>query len=105
MTLMEYVNSETFELYTELLNKKIAEYEDAILTFSPELSKVQYSAHDINRKTLEVLKDIRKHPLRMLEELKALVQLSDKDTEATEKLINKVKQVAWKNSHKKKRKK
>jgi hypothetical protein len=34
-----------------------------------------------------------------------MVQTSDKDTEATDKLINKVRTVAWKNSHKKKRKK
>jgi hypothetical protein len=91
---MEFINSEAFEQYTELLNKKIAEYEDAILTFSPEMSKIQFSAHDVNRKVLEVLKDIRQHPLRVLEEMKALVQISDKDTEATEKLIKKVKQVA-----------
>jgi hypothetical protein len=94
MTLMEYINSEAFELYTELLNKKIAEYEDAILTFNPELSKIQFSAHDVNRKVLQVLKDIRKHPLKVLEELKAMVQTSDKDTEATDKLINKVRTVA-----------
>jgi len=94
MTLMEFINSEAFNHYSELINSKIAEYEDAILTFNAELSRVQYSAHDVNRKVLEVLNDIRKQPLRALEEMKALVQMSDEDTVATDRLIDKVKKVA-----------
>jgi len=84
----ELINSKGFEYYNQYINQIIIDYKNSIVKIDPNKNKLIYTEHDINRKVLWILNDIKRTPLETLHSMRWTVQEDEDSSSKIVKVIN-----------------
>lgn len=72
--IVDLINSKWYVVYSWLIDYLITKYTEEILIISKDKNKQEYTEHDLNRKMLWILKDMKQSPITALSQLWATVQ-------------------------------
>ena len=89
--ILAMIESKWFEFYNKNIDYLLKEYEEEILKINPEKNVVKYTEHDLNRKLLGILRDIKSSPLHALQSMRAWVQTDEDSASKIQKVITTLK--------------